>query len=151
MISSVSYERSTWASVPHKFEAGTPPILEGIGLKAAIDYVQTIGYEAIAAHETALVDHALARIGAIEGVQVIGRAQSRRRCVVRGGSGTCTRCRDAARSPGDCGARGTSLRGTADAPVWAGYTARASFAVYTTREEIDFLADSLERVREFFK
>ena len=40
MISSVSYERSTWAEVPHKFEAGTPPILEGIGLKAAIDYVQ---------------------------------------------------------------------------------------------------------------
>src|SRR5665213_4309095 len=49
MISSVTYERSTWAQVPHKFEAGTPPILEGIGLKAAIDYVQSIGYEAIAA------------------------------------------------------------------------------------------------------
>ena len=48
MISSVSYERSTWAEVPHKFEAGTPPILEGIGLKAAIDYVQQIGYDAIA-------------------------------------------------------------------------------------------------------
>ena len=63
MISSVTYERSTWAEVPHKFEAGTPPILEGIGLKAAIDYVQSIGYDAIAAHETALIDHALARLG----------------------------------------------------------------------------------------
>ena len=47
MISSVSYEKSTWAAVPHKFEAGTPPILEGIGLKAAIDYFLAIGTEAI--------------------------------------------------------------------------------------------------------
>ncbi len=45
MISSVTYERSTWAAVPHKFEAGTPAIIEGIGLKAAIDYVQAIGYD----------------------------------------------------------------------------------------------------------
>ena len=53
--------------MPHKFEAGTPPILEGIGLKAAIDYVQSIGYDAIAAHEAALIDHALARLGADRG------------------------------------------------------------------------------------
>ena len=61
MISSVSFERSTWAEVPHKFEAGTPPILEGIGLKAAIDYVQSIGYDAIDAHEASLIDHAHVR------------------------------------------------------------------------------------------
>ena len=59
MISSVTFERSTWAQVPHKFEAGTPAILEAIGLSAAIRYVQAIGYEAIAAHEAALVEHAL--------------------------------------------------------------------------------------------
>jgi cysteine desulfurase/selenocysteine lyase len=51
MISSVTYEHSTWARVPHKFEAGTPAILEGIGLNAAIGYVESVGYEAIAAHE----------------------------------------------------------------------------------------------------
>ncbi len=59
MISSVTYEQSTWAAVPHKFEAGTPAILEGIGLKAAIDYVQAIGYDAIAAHE-AVIDRTCA-------------------------------------------------------------------------------------------
>ena len=51
MISSVTFERSTWAKVPHKFEAGTPAIIEGIGLQAAIHYVEAIGYDAIAAHE----------------------------------------------------------------------------------------------------
>ena len=56
MISSVSFERSTWAEVPHKFEAGTPAIIEGIGLKAAIDYIEAIGYDAIAAHEAALTE-----------------------------------------------------------------------------------------------
>src|ERR1700753_1672550 len=55
MISSVSYEQSTWAEVPHKFEAGTPPILEGIGLKAAIDYVQASGSAPIAARAQSLV------------------------------------------------------------------------------------------------
>ena len=61
MISSVTYEKSTWAEVPHKFEAGTPAILESIGLKAAIDYVQSSA-TAIAAHEAALTEHALARL-----------------------------------------------------------------------------------------
>ena len=152
MISSVTYERSTWASVPHKFEAGTPPILEGIGLKAAIDYVQSIGYEAIAAHETALVDHALARIGAIEGVRIIGRAQDR--------GGVVSFAVDRAHAHDVA-----TLLDRQGIAVRAGHhcaeplmhrfgldsTARASFAIYTTRDEIDFLADSLERVREFFK
>jgi cysteine desulfurase/selenocysteine lyase len=68
MISSVTYERSTWARVPHKFEAERRrQIIEGIGLKAAIDRVQAIGYEAIAAHEAELTDHALSRLSAVEG------------------------------------------------------------------------------------
>ena len=121
MISSVSYERSTWAEVPHKFEAGTPPILEGIGLKAAIDYVQAIGYDAIAAHETSLIDHALARLGAIEGVHILGRAQDRGGVVSFAlGSRACARRRDAARSSGHRGARRPPLRRAADAPFWPG-------------------------------
>ena len=56
MISSVTFERTTWAEVPHKFEAGTPAILEAIGLTAAIGYVQAIGYDAIGAHEASLLD-----------------------------------------------------------------------------------------------
>ena len=63
--------------MPHKFEAGTPAILEAIGLGAAIGFVEGVGYDAIAAHEVSLTDHALAQLSAIEGVQVIGRAQDR--------------------------------------------------------------------------
>jgi cysteine desulfurase/selenocysteine lyase len=152
MISSVSFERSTWAEVPHKFEAGTPPILEGIGLKAAIDYVQQIGYDAIAAHETALVDHALARLGAIEGVHIIGRAQDRGgvvsfaldRAHAHDVATLLDRQGIAVRAGNHC-AEPLMHRFGLDS------TTRASFAIYTTHDEIDFLADSLVRVREFFK
>ena len=151
MISSVSYERSTWAEAPHKFEAGTPAILEGIGLKAAIDYVLSIGYPAIAAHEAALTEHALARLSAIEGVHVIGRAQD------RGGVVSFTLDRAHAHDI-------ATLLDRQGIAVRAGHhcaqplmhrlgldsTARASFGIYTTVEEIDFLADTLVRVREFF-
>jgi cysteine desulfurase/selenocysteine lyase len=151
MISSVSYERSTWAEVPHKFEAGTPPILEGIGLKAAIDYVQSIGYDAIAAHEASLVDHTLSRLSEIEGVQVLGRAQD------RGGAVSFSVDKAHAHDV-------ATLLDRQGIAVRAGHhcaeplmrffnldsTARASFGVYTTHEEIDALADALVRVREFF-
>ncbi len=151
MISSVSFERSTWAEVPHKFEAGTPPILEGIGLKAAIDYVQRIGYDAIAAHESALVDHALARVGAIEGVHILGRAQDRGgvvsfaldRAHAHDVATLLDRQGIAVRAGNHC-AEPLMRRFGVDS------TTRASFAIYTTHDEIDFLADLLARVRELF-
>ena len=65
MIGSVSFESSSWAEIPHKFEAGTPPILEAIGLGVAIDYVEAIGLDAIAAHEAELVEHTLRRMAEI--------------------------------------------------------------------------------------
>jgi cysteine desulfurase / selenocysteine lyase len=151
MISTVTYERSTWAQVPHKFEAGTPAIIEGIGLHAAIEWVEAIGYPAIAAHEAALTDHALARLSAIEGVNVIGRAQD------RGGVVSFTLDRAHAHDV-------ATLLDRAGIAVRAGHhcaeplmrrlgldsTARASFGIYTTPGEIDALADTLLKVREFF-
>ena len=151
MISSVSYERSTWAEVPHKFEAGTPAIIEGIGLKAAIDWVQNIGFEAISAHEAELTEHALARLSAIEGIHVMGQAQDR--------GGVISFTLDQAHAHDIA-----TLLDRQGIAVRAGQhcaeplmhrlglesTARASFGVYTTIEEIDFLADTLIRVREFF-
>jgi cysteine desulfurase/selenocysteine lyase len=151
MISTVSYERTTWAEVPHKFEAGTPAIIEGIGLKAAIEYVEAIGYDAIAAHEASLTDHALARLANVEGVTVFGRAQDR--------GGVISFALDRAH-PHDV----ATLLDRAGIAVRAGHhcaeplmhrlgvtgTARASFGVYTTHAEIDFLADTLAKVREFF-
>jgi len=152
MISSVSYEKSTWAQVPHKFEAGTPAILEGIGLKAAIDYVQAIGYDAMTAHEAALTDHALARLGNIDGVKTYGRAQDR--------GGVISFTMDNAHAHDVA-----TLLDRQGIAIRAGHhcaeplmrrldldsTARATFGIYTTLEEIDVLADTLTRVREFFK
>ena len=151
MISSVTYERSTWAQVPHKFEAGTPAILESIGLGAAVRFVEGIGYDAIAAHEASLTDHALARLGGIEGVNVIGRAQDR--------GGVVSFTLDGAHAHDVA-----TLLDRQGIAVRAGHhcaeplmrrlgldsTARASFGVYTTHEEIDELAEALLRVREFF-
>jgi cysteine desulfurase/selenocysteine lyase len=151
MISSVTFEKSTWAEVPHKFEAGTPAIIEGIGLKAAVDYVQSIGYEAMAAHEETLTNHAIARLSAIEGIKIYGRAQD------RGGVISFTLDKAHAHDV-------ATLLDRQGIAVRAGHhcaqplmqrlgvdsTSRASFGVYTTLEEIDVLADTLARVRKFF-
>ena len=151
MISSVTYEQSTWAAVPHKFEAGTPAILEGIGLKAAIDYVQAIGFDAMTAHEAALTEHALARLGQIDGVHIIGQAHDR--------GGVISFTLEKAHSHDVA-----TLLDRQGIAVRAGHhcaeplmhrfnldsTARASFGIYTTHGEIDALADGLIRVREFF-
>ena len=151
MINSVSFERSTWAEIPHKFEAGTPMIIEAIGLSAAIEYVETIGFDAIAAHEARLTDHALARLSAVPGLRVLGAAQD------RGGVFSFTmqgahahdiatlldRQGIAVRAGNHC-AEPLMRRLGVDS------SARASCGIYTTLEEIDVLADTLERVREFF-
>jgi cysteine desulfurase/selenocysteine lyase len=151
MISSVTFERSTWAQIPHKFEAGTPAIIEAIGLQAAVKWVEDIGYDAIAAHEQTLTEHALARVSAIEGVRILGNAQDR--------GGVVSFVVDRAHAHDIA-----TLLDRQGIAVRAGHhcaeplmhrfglesTARASFGVYTTAEEIDVLADTLNRVREFF-
>ncbi len=151
MISEVTFERSRWAAVPHKFEAGTPAIIEAIGLEAAIRYVEEIGYPAIAAHEEGLTEHALARLATVEGLRVIGQAQD------RGGVVSFTLDRAHAHDV-------ATLLDRAGIAVRAGHhcaeplmrrfgvdsTARASFALYTTMDEIDALAAQLAKVREFF-
>ena len=77
MIASVGLHHSVWAEPPAKFEAGTPPIIEAIGLHEAIRYVEAIGMPAIEAHERALVDHAMAVLPGIEGLRILGAAQDR--------------------------------------------------------------------------
>ena len=151
MIGSVSFERSSWAEIPHKFEAGTPPIVEAIGLSAAIDYVQAIGYDAITAHEAALVEHAAARLAEVPGLRVLGAAQD------RGGVFSFTMANAHAHDV-------ATLLDRAGIAVRAGNhcaeplmrrlgvdsSARASFGIYTTKAEIDALVAALQRVREFF-
>ena len=151
MISSVTFAQSTWARVPHKFEAGTPAILEALGLQAAIFYVQKIGYDAISAHETSLTDHALARLAQVDGLAVIGRAQDRGGVISFTMEGA--HAHDIATlldRQGIAIRAGNHCAEPLMRKFGLGSTARASFALYTTHDEIDALAEGLERVRGFF-
>ena len=148
MIATVSFERSTWAGIPNKFEAGTPAIVEAIGLGAAIRYVREIGADRMAAHEASLTEHAVATLSGVRGLGIVGSAQD------RGGVVSFTL---AGAHPHDV----ATLLDLSGIAVRAGHhcaeplmnrlgldgTARASFGVYTTHDEIDVLAASLDRVR----
>ncbi|UFN49339.1 cysteine desulfurase [Roseomonas sp. OT10] len=152
MITEVSLERSLYAPPPLRFEAGTPPIVEAIGLHAAIDYVEAIGMEAIEAHERALVDHAMARLSDLDGVTLLGRAQDR--------GGVFAFALDNAHSHdlatlldrvGICVRSGRHCAEPLHARFGVDSTCRASFGLYTTTEEIDTLAEALAQAREFFR
>ena len=152
MIGSVSFEHSTWAHVPHKFEAGTPPIVEAIGLKRAIEWVEAIGYDAIAAHEAALTDYALTRLAGVKGLRVLGQAQDR--------GGVISFMLDGAHAHdvatlldrnGIAVRAGNHCAEPLMRRLGVDSTARASFGIYTTMGEIDVLADTLDRVRTFFE
>jgi cysteine desulfurase/selenocysteine lyase len=152
MIASVTLEGSTWAEPPAKFEAGTPPIVEAVGLHAAIDYVTAIGMPALEAHERTLVDHAMRRLSDVEGLTLLGRAQDR--------GGVFAFALDNAH-PHDLATlldrAGIAVRAGRHCaePLHArfgleGGTCRASFGLYTTQGEIDYLAEALTKAREFF-
>jgi cysteine desulfurase/selenocysteine lyase len=152
MISSVTFERSEWAPPPAKFEAGTPAIVEAVGLHAAIDYVSALGMAAIETHERDLVDHAMRRLTDIEGLSLLGRAQD------RGGVFAFTldnaHAHDLATLLDRAGIAVRAGRHCAE-PLHTrfgveGGTVRASFGLYTTQGEIDFLAEALVKAREFF-
>jgi cysteine desulfurase/selenocysteine lyase len=152
MIAEVSLERYLPAPVPAKFEAGTPPIIEAIGLHAAIDYVTALGWPAIEAHERALVDRATARLSAVPGLALLGAAQD------RGGvfafALDTAHAHDVSTLLDRAGIAVRSGRHCAE-PLHARFgvesTCRASFGLYTTPEEVDFLADALTEAREFFR
>jgi cysteine desulfurase/selenocysteine lyase len=140
MIRTVTLEKSTYAGLPHKFEAGTPSIAEVIGLGAAIDYLNSIGMDAIAAHEAELLAYATEQALQIEGLKIIGEAEE------KGGILSFTLGKI---HPHDIGTMLDSLGIAIRAghhcamPVMDFYkvpaTARASFAMYNTKAEIDVL------------
>ncbi len=151
MIASVSYEKSIWAKPPHRFEAGTPAIIETIGLGAAIDYVRAIGFEAIAAHEQHLTEHALSTLSQIEGLRILGSAQDRGGVIsfvmkdahAHDIATLLDRQGIAVRAGHHCAEPLMGRLGVSS-------TARATFGLYTLPEEIDALATGLERVRKIF-
>jgi cysteine desulfurase/selenocysteine lyase len=152
MIETVTLEKSTWAAPPARFEAGTPAIIEAAGLLAAIDYVNAIGMDAIEAHERDLVEHASATLAQVEGLSLLGAAQDRGGVFAFSLAGV---------HPHDLATfldrRGICVRAGRHCaePLHTrfgleGGTARASFGLYTTRDEIDALADALVAAKRFF-
>ncbi len=152
MIATVTFEKSTWAELPYKFEAGTPNIAGVIGLGAALDFVSGVGLEAIAKHEAMLLDYATALAGKVPGLRVIGTAPEK--------AGILSFVLDHAH-PHDIGTildfEGVAIRTGHHCamPVMDRFkvpaTARASFALYNTKAEIDALFAALGKVKELFR
>ncbi len=149
MISTVSFEKSTWAELPHKFEAGTPNIAGVIGLRAAVDFVADIGLAAIAAHEADLLSYASARVAEIPGLRIIGTAPEK--------AGILSFVLDRIH-PHDIGTvldqYGVAVRAGHHCamPVMQHFkvpaTTRASFALYNTRAEVDALISAIHQAKE---
>ena len=151
MIESVTEEGVTYAPPPERFEAGTPPIVQAIGLGAAIDYVTAIGHDAIMAHEDALRDYAHQRLSQINAVRIFGAAPDKGAIVsfeLKGAhahdvSTILDRYGVAVRAGTHCAQ-----------PLLARYgvtsTCRASFGLYNTLEEVDKLVHAVEKARTFF-
>jgi len=151
MIASVTFEETTFKEAPHRFEAGTPPIVEVIGLSAAIDYIGGLGQENIAAHESGLRTYAEERLVQIPGLRLVGTAREKASIV--------SFVMDNAH-PHDIG----TIVDRAGVAVRTGHhcaqplmqrldvmaTTRASFGLYNTRGEVEVLAGALESVSEIF-
>ena len=152
MISSVRFDRTTWGELPHKFEAGTAPMAEAVGFGAAIDYLQAVGFDAIAEHEHELAAYALGRLAEVEGITLYGPPADRRAGIVSFNIDGI--------HPHDV-AQILDMQGVA---IRAGHhccqplmhklgvaaTNRASFYLYTLQDEVDQLVEGLHTVRKVF-
>jgi cysteine desulfurase/selenocysteine lyase len=151
MIASVTFEGSTWAELPAKFEAGTPHIAGVVGLGAAINWITSVGLEAVTAYEHELLNYATAEVSKIPGVRIVGAARERASILSFAVNGV---------HPHDVGqvldAEGIAIRAGHHCaqPVMARFgvaaTARASFAAYNTHEEVDALIRGIHRVKQVF-
>jgi len=151
MISSVSFEGTTYNELPYRFEAGTPDIAGAIGLGAAIDFLEETGIEAIARHEHDLLEYATRRLGELDKIRIIGTAPEKAAVISFEVQGV---------HPHDVG----SLLDHEGVAVRTGHhcaqptmerfgvpaTTRASFAVYNSREDVDRLVDALKTVLDIF-
>ncbi|HEX5146102.1 MAG TPA: cysteine desulfurase [Conexibacter sp.] len=153
MIASVDFERSTFAEIPHKFEAGTTPYVEATGLGAAVEWLDGLGLEAVHAHEHALVAYALDALAEVPGLTIYGPAAEHRGSLVSfaldgvhphdvadilSRSNVCVRAGHHCAQP---------LMRRLGVPA----TTRASFAAHSTREDVDALVEGLHDVRRVFR
>jgi cysteine desulfurase/selenocysteine lyase len=151
MISSVTFEKSTWAKLPHKFEAGTPAIAQAIGLGAAIEYVNGLGLDAIGAHEQDLLNYATQQLSSVDGLRIIGTAPNKASVISfmldyahpHDIATIIDRAGVAVRAGHHCA---QPLMQRMDVPA----TTRASLGLYNNRADIDALVRALGEVQEFF-
>jgi cysteine desulfurase / selenocysteine lyase len=154
MISKVAFDTSTWNDLPWKFEAGTSPIAEGVGLGAAVDYLSELGMENVRAHEKELTAYALERLPEIEGIRLFGPPDPERRGGVVSFSlegmhphdvaELCDREAVCIRAGHHCAMPLMRMLGV---PA----TARASFHVYNSRADVDRLLEALQKARQVFE
>lgn len=151
MISSVTFEKTLYNKVPHKFEAGTPDMSGAIGLRSAIEYLQNLGLDNIAAHEHELLEYATKAVSAIPGVTLVGTAKEKASVLSFTIEGI---------HPHDIGTildqEGIAIRTGHHCaqPVMEFFkidaTARASFGLYNTKQEVDALVRGIKKVQEVF-
>jgi len=151
MIRTVTFEKTEFADIPNRFEAGTPPIAQAIGLAAAIDYVTALGFDRVEAHEQAVLTYATERLSDVPGLRIVGTARKKASIV-------SFTLEDA--HPHDVG----TILDRSGVAVRAGHhcaqplmerfgiagTARASFGLYNGFDDVDALVDGLRRVKEIF-
>ena len=151
MIAHVTFEKSTFKDAPHKFEAGTPAIVEAVGLGAALDYIEAIGRDAILAHETDVAEYARERLAAVPGVRIVGHARERGAIV----SFTMEqahppRYRHHHRPGGRGGARRPSLRLSGHGAFRCRRDGQGLLRALQHESEVDRLVEALDEVAEIF-
>jgi cysteine desulfurase/selenocysteine lyase len=153
MIASVDFDGATWNELPYKFEAGTPPVAEAVGLGAAVEYLRALGMERVRAHELELTAHLLTRLAEVPGLHVVGPP----RATERGGLASFTiegmhphDIAELANRAGVCIRAGHHCAQPLMRCLHVDSTARASVGLYNTPAEVDALIDVLHTGREVF-
>jgi cysteine desulfurase / selenocysteine lyase len=153
MIASVDFQSVTWNELPHKFEAGTPPIAEAVGLAAAVDYLEALGMERIREHERALTAYMLERLGEVPGLRVVGPPEAERRGALASFTLDGIHPHDVAElvaRAGVCIRAGHHCAQPLMRCLGVGATARASLGVYNEAADVDALVQALLAGREVF-
>jgi cysteine desulfurase/selenocysteine lyase len=153
MIASVDFQSVSWNELPYKFEAGTPPIAEAVGLAAAVDYLAAIGMERVRAHERALTAYMLERLVEVPGLRVVGPPEAERRAGLASFTVEGIHPHDVAElvdRGGVCIRAGHHCAQPLMRCLGVGATARASVGVYNEASDIDALVAALQAGREIF-
>jgi cysteine desulfurase/selenocysteine lyase len=151
MIGEVFKDRITYAEPPHRFEAGTPPIVEAIGLGAALEYMMALDRAAVAAHESSLLEHVTEEIDKLGGVRIFGRAPGKGALVTFEIDGAHAHDVSTILDRSGIAVRaGTHCAQPLMTRLGLTASARASFALYNTHEEVEIFVQGIRRVKELF-